>query len=147
MLQELLFNNFLKTSQWSLGLILVLVLPRLWNWYHRLSMMPPGPLGFPLLGNVLQVPTSLPWFQFTRWSRKYGKHLLLLVMSSCIFLRQGIGPIFSLNLAGQPVVVLNTFRVASDLLGVYMIYIIAIYAKLTLPFQSADQIYTATVQD
>ncbi|PPQ95920.1 hypothetical protein CVT26_016143 [Gymnopilus dilepis] len=69
----------------------------LWNSYRRFRALPPGPRGLPIIGNVLQLPTKMPWFRFTEWAEEYG-------------------PIFSLNLAGQPVVVLNTFGVANDLL-------------------------------
>ena len=34
--------------------------------------MPPGPSGIPLLGNMLQVPRSMPWFKFSEWKGKYG---------------------------------------------------------------------------
>ena len=43
-------------------------------------MMPPGPPGVPLLGNVLQLSGS-QWLQFTAWSRKYGLSYLLTVPS------------------------------------------------------------------
>ena len=40
---------------------------------HRLtSMMPPGPPGLPLLGNLLQI-SKLPWLRFDQLSQQYGK--------------------------------------------------------------------------
>ncbi|KAF8191536.1 cytochrome P450 [Mycena galopus ATCC 62051] len=60
------------------------------------KIMPPGPAGLPFLGNIFQLP-PLQWLQFTEWTAQYG-------------------PVFSLNLAGQPVVVLNTHQAATDLL-------------------------------
>ncbi|KAF8191490.1 cytochrome P450 [Mycena galopus ATCC 62051] len=60
------------------------------------KIMPPGPAGLPFLGNIFQLP-PFQWLQFTEWTAQYG-------------------PIFSLNLAGQPVVVLNNYQVATDLL-------------------------------
>ncbi|KAJ3558638.1 hypothetical protein NM688_g801 [Phlebia brevispora] len=62
------------------------------------KIMPPGPPGVPFLGNVLQVQHFMPWIQFTEWKEKYS-------------------PIFSLNLAGQPAIVINDVHIASDLLG------------------------------
>nr|F1SY62.1 RecName: Full=Cytochrome P450 monooxygenase 58 [Postia placenta Mad-698-R]BAK09406.1 cytochrome P450 [Postia placenta] len=58
--------------------------------------MPPGPRGLPLLGNIFQLP-KLPWYRFTEWKEEFG-------------------PIFSLNFAGTPVVVLNSHEVVGDLL-------------------------------
>ncbi|KAF8191538.1 cytochrome P450 [Mycena galopus ATCC 62051] len=60
------------------------------------KIMPPGLAGLPFLGNIFQLP-PLQWLQFTEWTAQYG-------------------PVFSLNLAGQPVVVLNNGAVATDLL-------------------------------
>ncbi|THH30755.1 hypothetical protein EUX98_g3424 [Antrodiella citrinella] len=57
---------------------------------------PPGPKGIPLIGNLLQLTPDV-WFKFTDWKEVYG-------------------PIVYLNLAGQNVVVLNTLKVAADLL-------------------------------
>ncbi|KAJ7309253.1 cytochrome P450 [Mycena albidolilacea] len=60
------------------------------------KIMPPGPPGLPFLGNLFQLP-QFQWLRFTEWKAQYG-------------------PIISLNLGGQPVVVLNSYQVASDLL-------------------------------
>ncbi|KAK7681933.1 hypothetical protein QCA50_014895 [Cerrena zonata] len=60
------------------------------------GQLPPGPRGFPIVGNTFQLG-RLPWFQLTRWARQYG-------------------PIYSLNLGGQTLIVLNSHKVASDLL-------------------------------
>ncbi|KAI0700086.1 cytochrome P450 [Cytidiella melzeri] len=64
--------------------------------YLRNRHAPPGPPRLPLLGNMLQMPTQMPWIRFTEWSEKYG-------------------PIFSLNILGQQIVVLNTSKAAADL--------------------------------
>ncbi|KIM35577.1 hypothetical protein M413DRAFT_347955, partial [Hebeloma cylindrosporum] len=58
--------------------------------------LPPGPRGLPVLGNIFQIP-KFQWFKYTEWQKEFG-------------------PIFSLNFAGNPVVVLNSHEVAADLL-------------------------------
>ncbi|TFK67280.1 cytochrome P450 [Pluteus cervinus] len=58
--------------------------------------MPPGPKGLPILGNIFQLP-PLQFLRFTEWKEQFG-------------------PIFSLNLAGQPVIVINSLEAAVDLL-------------------------------
>ncbi|KAF2237881.1 cytochrome P450 [Viridothelium virens] len=53
--------------------------------------------GYPLIGNLPQIPLSHSWLQFHTWSQTYG-------------------PIFRLTLAGAPHVVLSTEKAANDLL-------------------------------
>ena len=38
----------------------------------RRRKMPPGPPGVPLLGNIFDVPGSMPWYKFTEWKSIYG---------------------------------------------------------------------------
>jgi len=38
----------------------------------RSSALPPGPSKLPLLGNLLDMPTSQEWFTFAEWGRKWG---------------------------------------------------------------------------
>ncbi|KAF7790553.1 hypothetical protein EIP86_001509 [Pleurotus ostreatoroseus] len=81
----------------ALILILVKIVTSLSREYRLRKVMPPGPRGLPLLGNIFQVG-ELQWLRFTEWKEQYGT-------------------IFSLNLAGQPIVVLNDFTSAADLVG------------------------------
>ncbi|THV02577.1 cytochrome P450 [Dendrothele bispora CBS 962.96] len=59
--------------------------------------LPPGPPKLPIIGNLLDLKTTESFLQFTELSKKYG-------------------PIFSLDLLGQTVIVLNNHKVAGDLL-------------------------------
>lgn len=38
----------------------------------RLSL-PPGPRGYPLIGNLLDVPRKSPWEKYDQMARKYGE--------------------------------------------------------------------------
>ncbi|KAI0374206.1 cytochrome P450 [Pilatotrama ljubarskyi] len=65
--------------------------------YPRCLPLPPGPKRLPILGNALNIPMSKQWLTFQRWAEEYGD-------------------IFSISLLGQPVIVLNSVKAASDLL-------------------------------
>ncbi|TFK67293.1 cytochrome P450, partial [Pluteus cervinus] len=57
---------------------------------------PPGPKGLPFLGNIFQLP-PFQFIRFMEWKEQFG-------------------PIFSLNLVGQPVIVINNLEIATELL-------------------------------
>ncbi|KAJ4470435.1 cytochrome P450 [Lentinula aciculospora] len=75
----------------------VLAILRVFRMLHLRTKLPPGPLGLPIIGNLLQISISRPWLVFDKWAKQYG-------------------PIFYLNIAGQNVVVLGTQEAAADLL-------------------------------
>ncbi|KAH9967250.1 cytochrome P450 [Russula dissimulans] len=58
---------------------------------------PPGPRPLPIIGNLLHIPKEYSWLAYTQFSKTYGD-------------------IFSLHVFGQVIVVLNTAKVAKDLL-------------------------------
>ncbi|KAJ7482980.1 cytochrome P450 [Mycena galericulata] len=59
--------------------------------------LPPGPKGWPLIGNVLDMPKSHAWKTFARWGDIYGG-------------------IMSITLLGQPFVIVNDPAIATELL-------------------------------
>ncbi|THU91684.1 cytochrome P450 [Dendrothele bispora CBS 962.96] len=62
----------------------------------RTGRYPPGPRGIPVLGNLFQLDNVKSWHTFTKWKELYG-------------------PIIRLNIAGQPMVIINSKKVAEDL--------------------------------
>ncbi|KAG1756034.1 cytochrome P450 [Suillus lakei] len=58
---------------------------------------PPGPPGWPLIGNVLNMPHINPWLTFTEWGKKYGD-------------------IAHIEVLGQHIFVLNSVKTAMDML-------------------------------
>ncbi|KAG1753721.1 cytochrome P450 [Suillus paluster] len=58
---------------------------------------PPGPPGWPLVGNVLDMPRIKPWLTFAEWGKKYG----------------GISHI---ELLGQHIIVLNSVKITMAML-------------------------------
>ncbi|EEB92602.1 hypothetical protein MPER_08863, partial [Moniliophthora perniciosa FA553] len=67
------------------------------QWIQEDKKLPPGPRRLPLLGNLLQVPVLRPYPKFREWAKEYG-------------------PIFSLRLGPQTVVVLNSPEAAHEIL-------------------------------
>ena len=47
------------------------ILQRLARWRSR-SHLPPGPKGFPIVGNIFDLATANVWEQFSAWGRQYG---------------------------------------------------------------------------
>jgi cytochrome P450 len=61
------------------------------------TILPPGPPKWPLLGNLLDMPTTKEWLTFAQWGRTYGD-------------------ISSVTVLGQPLVILNSAKTAVDML-------------------------------
>ena len=88
--------------------------------YRRL---PPGPRGYPIIGNVLELKSRQSWLKFAGWRKEYGQFVLSSNFLDKFLTRTRLGEIIYLNAAGQPIVILNSQRVAVDLLdrrsGIY----------------------------
>ena len=88
--------------------------------------LPPGPKGYPIIGNIPQVPAERSDIQFAKWSKEHSESFLVsdtLPHSSW----HGMRPMNSdtatqdsdiiyLNMLGQSVIVLNSVRSAVDLI-------------------------------
>ena len=58
---------------------------------------PPGPKPLPLLGNVLDLPTSREYETYTRWGKEFGD-------------------VVHVNALGQHIIILNSLQAAKELL-------------------------------
>ncbi|KAI0693571.1 cytochrome P450 [Cytidiella melzeri] len=64
---------------------------------NQLCRLPPGPTGLPLIGNLLDLPAGQEWETYERWSKIYGD-------------------IMSIQVLGQPLIILSSPKVATDIL-------------------------------
>ncbi|KAJ7174153.1 cytochrome P450 [Mycena crocata] len=81
------------------GLLAAAAVSLCYHLYTRRNTLPlpPGPKGWPLIGNVLDMPTSHSWKTFARWGDIYGG-------------------IMSVTLLGQPFVIVNDPAIAVEIL-------------------------------
>ncbi|KAJ7202634.1 cytochrome P450 [Mycena pura] len=88
--------------------------------YSKPQRWPPGPPPLLLVGNVHQMPKTHEWKTFAQWAKTYG---------DCVYV----------NVLGQPIVILDSFAAASDLLNQRS----AIYASR--PHLPMANLYTGSV--
>ncbi|KAI3615363.1 cytochrome p450 [Moniliophthora roreri] len=82
----------------SLGCALVALF--LWTVFignRRARRLPPGPKGYPIIGNIFDLDTSRPWHTFVKWKKTYGD-------------------IVHFRLFNQDFILLNSAKAAGDLL-------------------------------
>lgn len=59
--------------------------------------LPPGPKGLPIIGNVLEMPSSQEWKTFARWGKQWGG-------------------LVSVKVLGQPIIIINSVQIAMEML-------------------------------
>lgn len=95
--------------------VLVILLARVLMQRARRFPFPPGPLPDFLVGNVRQMGSQDLKVLFEQWGRKYGavQHR---EVTSTLPMRSFPGSIVYASAFGKPLIVLNSFEVARDLL-------------------------------
>ena len=76
----------------------------------------PGPKGYPLIGNLFDMPVDKPWVAYDKWRKTYGKILhQWLVITNTIQRLNISGDMIYLNVLGQHIVILSSPTVITDL--------------------------------
>ncbi|KAJ7702909.1 hypothetical protein B0H14DRAFT_3527087 [Mycena olivaceomarginata] len=109
--------------QYLLPLVLVLaaILCRRFVSPKRRLPLPPGPPRGYITGNLHQLPTSQPWLKYADWAKEHGSPLSLhshspTHSSHLIPNQPRTGPIISLRVFHRTEIILNSAKVATDLL-------------------------------
>jgi hypothetical protein len=89
---------------------------------------PPGPRGFPLIGNLLDLPKQYEWETFTRWGQEFGtciSHLHALLAQHRVYtcdsylnlLGKFVGDLVMVETLGTRILIINSSKAAIDLFG------------------------------
>ena len=79
--------------------------------------LPPGPKKLPLIGSLVSMPSTLEWETFARWGKEYSSWLIDSPLDSIIQISTcADSDIIHVNALGTSMVILNSYKVATDLL-------------------------------
>jgi hypothetical protein len=76
--------------------------------------LPPGPRGLPFIGNAFDLPKSYEWLHWAKQKDLYGTGHC--TSSLRLYLTQTLGPVSSVCVMGQPIIILNSLTACQDLL-------------------------------
>lgn len=77
---------------------------------------PPGPKGWPLIGNLLDMPKSHQYLTYMEWRKKYGEADQYSMGTTLTAPNVILGDVIGVNVCGQPIVILNSRQAVHDLL-------------------------------
>ena len=78
--------------------------------------LPPGPKGYPLIGNLFDMPIDKPWLVYEEWCKTYGKSLIIDSFFSQRDIVFYIGDMVYFHVLGRDFLVLGSLERTTDLL-------------------------------
>jgi hypothetical protein len=112
------FQHWIRVQDrgiFSIGAILALIV--LYTVHYLASpyrKLPPGPRGYPIIGNLLEMGNG-QWLKFSEWQKKYGQVVTYHLFSPCLN-QSRLGDLIYLNVAGLPIVIINSPKAVVALL-------------------------------
>lgn len=80
---------------------------------QRRHDLPPGPKGWPLIGNAFDIPDQDGWLKYASMGKKYGMHSMYLF--TALYAQEYPGDMIYMEAFGQPLIILNSFERVIDL--------------------------------
>lgn len=77
--------------------VLLLSLTGWYRWRRARLPLPPGPKRYPVIGNLLDMPSQHQWAKYFEWSRKYNSDVIYM------------------SVFGSPIIILNSYKAANEL--------------------------------
>jgi hypothetical protein len=85
-------------------------------------ILPPGPKGWPVVGNILGMPSTFQWKTYKQWSIQYSTQPASLYSLASEVVNVG-SDIIHTNVLGQSIIIIDKYDTAIDLLdkrsGIY----------------------------
>lgn len=83
--------------------------------FRKQRFLPPGPRGLPIVGNLFGMPKTEEWLHWSKFKDTYGT-MCMFTEVLYAYLVEYIGPISSVRVLTQTIILLNTLDVSQDLL-------------------------------
>jgi len=82
-------------SAFPLALLAVLLV-YVWKRRASTSQLPPGPPGYPIIGNVFDIPQDHAWLTYNEWAKKYGDVMRVEVFGKTTIILNSLKPALEL---------------------------------------------------
>jgi hypothetical protein len=110
---------FLRLAAFILAFVIASALYALYTSQQKKRLpLPPGPRPWPILGNALDLPSESSWLTYTEWKKTYGKLTPHMQPWRCNVwpIVDMTGDVIYVQALGRPIVILNSYKAAHDLL-------------------------------